>query len=83
MMLKWMTSVMPVRIGAAVAAAPARCRRNPAVGGLELQLHVAGKALGLGPVAAAAIDRAQADVGEVAHEDVGEIDRGRRRRASC
>ena len=60
--------------GFRAAAAAAHPPVATGVGGLQLELHVVGKALHLRPLAAAAIDRAHADLGEVGHEDIGKID---------
>ena len=70
------------RVGAAAAAAEAHRPVAAGVGRLELELHVVGEALDLDQLAAAAVERAQAELGEVGHEDVGEVDRAPRRPAS-
>ena len=75
-MLKWMTSVIPWdrprrRLGPYPTAGAA------GEGRLELELHVVAEALDLAPVAAAAVEHPQAELGEVGHEDVGQVDQRR------
>ena len=71
-------------VGHAVAAAHVHsiAAAAAAEGRLDLQLHVVGEALDLGPAAPAAVEHAQAELGEVGHEDVGKVDQGRACRAS-
>ena len=57
--------VLPRRGATAHAAAEGR---------LDLQLHVVRESLDLGPATAAPVDGTQAELSEVGHEDVGEID---------
>ena len=77
-----MTRVMPRRSATPSSLARAGATAAAAEGGLDLELHVVREALDLGPTAAAAVEDAQAELGEVGHEDVGEVDQRRRRRAS-
>ena len=65
-------------VGHAVARRPCTSRRPPPLQGrLDLELHVVVEALDLAPAAPAAVEHAQVELGEVGHEDVGEVDQDR------